>query len=172
MSEQNPRLECPFKGRYSTVPPRFLQGPITTALNLGPLASLAGSWKGTGFNSIWRPDNHFAEAGPTFIKRFLLMVPEIAPRTEFGFHPVASDISTILASSGRLSTAIIMRSLLMRVRWSTSLSMLASRAFASPAFSAPFVLDFGIWPSGWRDTCRTTGGPMWHAPRGSTTAQP
>ena len=39
------------------VPPRFQQGPITTGLNLGPLASLPGSWRGTGFNEIWRPDN-------------------------------------------------------------------------------------------------------------------
>jgi hypothetical protein len=38
-------------------PPRFGGGPITTALNLGPLASLPGSWSGTGFNTIWRPDN-------------------------------------------------------------------------------------------------------------------
>jgi hypothetical protein len=26
-------------------------------LNLGPLAFLAGSWRGPGFNAIWRPDN-------------------------------------------------------------------------------------------------------------------
>jgi hypothetical protein len=39
------------------VPPRHGQGPITTALNLGPLASLPGSWRGTGFNVMWRPDN-------------------------------------------------------------------------------------------------------------------
>jgi hypothetical protein len=38
-------------------PPRFQQGAVTTALQLGPLASLAGSWRGTGFNAIWRPDN-------------------------------------------------------------------------------------------------------------------
>jgi hypothetical protein len=42
----------------SPVPPRFQQGPITTALQLGPLASLAGSWAGNGFNAIWRPDNN------------------------------------------------------------------------------------------------------------------
>jgi hypothetical protein len=30
---------------------------VTTALNLGPLAFLAGSWRGHGFNAIWRPDN-------------------------------------------------------------------------------------------------------------------
>jgi hypothetical protein len=39
-------------------PPRFQQGPITTALQLGPLASLVGSWTGSGFNAIWRPDNN------------------------------------------------------------------------------------------------------------------
>lgn len=38
-------------------PPRFQQGPLTTALQLGPLAFLAGSWRGNGFNAIWRPDN-------------------------------------------------------------------------------------------------------------------
>ncbi len=39
------------------VPPRFQQGPLTTAMQLGPLAFLAGSWRGPGFNAIWRPDN-------------------------------------------------------------------------------------------------------------------
>jgi hypothetical protein len=42
--------------RYA-VPPRYGSGPITTALHLGPLASLAGTWQGTGFNVMWRPDN-------------------------------------------------------------------------------------------------------------------
>ncbi|HEV3047976.1 MAG TPA: heme-binding protein [Solirubrobacteraceae bacterium] len=52
------------------VPPRFGHGPITTALNLGPLASLPGSWRGTGFNVMWRPDN---SKNPAFdeIHRFL-----------------------------------------------------------------------------------------------------
>jgi hypothetical protein len=45
-------------GRPHVGPPRFQQGPITTALQLGPLASLVGSWTGTGFNAIWRPDNN------------------------------------------------------------------------------------------------------------------
>jgi hypothetical protein len=40
------------------MPPRFQQGPLTTALQLGPLAFLAGSWRGPGFNAIWRPDNN------------------------------------------------------------------------------------------------------------------
>jgi hypothetical protein len=51
-------------------PPRFGQGAITTALNLGALASLPGSWRGPGFNVMWRPDN---TKSPTFdeIHRFL-----------------------------------------------------------------------------------------------------
>ncbi|MGC2112626.1 MAG: heme-binding protein [Candidatus Korobacteraceae bacterium] len=40
------------------VPPRFQQGPIATALQLGALAPLVGSWQGPGFNAIWRPDNN------------------------------------------------------------------------------------------------------------------
>jgi hypothetical protein len=39
------------------VPPRFQQGPLTTALQLGPIAFLAGSWRGPGFNAIWCSDN-------------------------------------------------------------------------------------------------------------------
>ncbi|MGA2189979.1 MAG: hypothetical protein ABSH33_15715 [Steroidobacteraceae bacterium] len=57
MSEETSRPTCPFKLTGPYVPPRFQQGPITTALNLGPLAFLAGSWRGLGFNAIWRPDN-------------------------------------------------------------------------------------------------------------------
>jgi len=45
------------KPQRGPVPPRFQQGPLTTALQLGPLAFLAGSWRGPGFNAIWRPDN-------------------------------------------------------------------------------------------------------------------
>lgn len=53
-------------------PPRYGGGPITTALNLGPLASLPGSWKGTGFSVMWRPDNATAEGNPpAVVKRFL-----------------------------------------------------------------------------------------------------
>ncbi len=52
-------------------PPRFQQGAITTALQLGPLASLAGSWKGTGFNAIWRPDNPGSQPLGGQTKRFL-----------------------------------------------------------------------------------------------------
>jgi hypothetical protein len=57
MSEENSRPTCPFKLTGPYVPPRFQQGPVTTGLNLGPLAFLAGSWRGPGFNAIWRPDN-------------------------------------------------------------------------------------------------------------------
>ncbi len=52
------------------VPPRFQQGAIATALQLGPLASLAGTWTGNGFNTIWRPDNQNSEP-KSMIKRFL-----------------------------------------------------------------------------------------------------
>jgi hypothetical protein len=36
---------------------------------LGPLAALAGTWKGTGFNTIWRP--HFPKDDPPHQDRFL-----------------------------------------------------------------------------------------------------
>lgn len=58
-------------------PPRYQRGPITTALQLGPLASLPGSWRGDGFNAIWRPDNRFSPENvvtsthPAPIRRFL-----------------------------------------------------------------------------------------------------
>jgi hypothetical protein len=73
MSETS-RPTCPFKLAGPYVPPRFQQGPVTTALNLGPLAFLAGSWRGPGFNAIWRPDN--PESAPLTVppdqtKRFL-----------------------------------------------------------------------------------------------------
>ncbi len=48
---------CPRQHMGAFGPPRFGRGPLTTALQLGPLASFAGSWSGTGFNAIWRPDN-------------------------------------------------------------------------------------------------------------------
>lgn len=51
-------------------PVRSGADPVTTSLQLGPLASLAGSWRGTGFNQIWRPDNNQPpENSP--IRRFL-----------------------------------------------------------------------------------------------------
>jgi hypothetical protein len=67
-----------------SVTPRRGQGPITTALNLGPLASLPGSWRGTGFNVMWRPDN---TKSPTFggVHRFL----ELNLTTDsFDFHVI------------------------------------------------------------------------------------
>ena len=51
-------------------PPRFGGGPITTRLELGPLASLPGSWSGTGFNAIWRPDNEQSPENSK-VRRFL-----------------------------------------------------------------------------------------------------
>jgi hypothetical protein len=71
MSDETSRPGCPVKHTGVFVPPRFQQGPITTALNLGPLASLPGSWKGTGFNAIWRPDNPESEPLGSETKRFL-----------------------------------------------------------------------------------------------------
>ena len=59
---------------HNPVPPRFQQGPLTTALQLGPLAFLAGSWRGPGFNAIWRPDNPKSRPltnPPNQTKRFL-----------------------------------------------------------------------------------------------------
>jgi hypothetical protein len=58
MSRETSRPVCPFKNAGAYMPPRFQQGPLTTALQLGPLAFLAGSWRGPGFNAIWRPDNN------------------------------------------------------------------------------------------------------------------
>lgn len=74
MSEENPRPTCPFKLTGPYVPPRFQQGPAATALQLGPLAYLTGSWRGPGFNAIWRPDNPQSRPltnPPNPTKRFL-----------------------------------------------------------------------------------------------------
>ncbi len=57
MNEETSRRTCPFANTRAQMPPRFQQGPMTTALQLGPLAFLAGNWRGPGFNAIWRPDN-------------------------------------------------------------------------------------------------------------------
>jgi hypothetical protein len=38
-------------------PARFGADPVTTAAQLGPIAALSGTWQGSGFNAIWRPDN-------------------------------------------------------------------------------------------------------------------
>jgi hypothetical protein len=56
---------------YNLVPPRFQQGPLTTALQLGPLAFLNGSWRGPGFNAIWRPHNQKSEPVNVATRRFL-----------------------------------------------------------------------------------------------------
>jgi hypothetical protein len=57
--------------RGARVPPRFRQGPLTTAGYLGPLAFLSGSWRGQGFNAIWRPHNQKSEPVNVATKRFL-----------------------------------------------------------------------------------------------------
>jgi len=76
---------CPVKHTGTYVPPRFQQGPITTALQLGPLASLAGTWKGSGFNSIWRPDNPESQPLGGQTRRFL----ELNLTSEsFDFHVI------------------------------------------------------------------------------------
>jgi hypothetical protein len=73
-------------------PPRFQQGAITTALQLGPLASLAGSWRGSGFNTIWRPDNPASQpitSPPDQTKRFL----ELNRTTEtLDFHVIPGAV--------------------------------------------------------------------------------
>lgn len=52
--------------------PRYGLDPITLAVDLGPLANLAGTWKGTGFSQMWRPDNTDpASDNPSGIRRFL-----------------------------------------------------------------------------------------------------
>jgi hypothetical protein len=59
------------KDKFPTVPPRFQQGTLSTALQLGPLAPLVGSWKGRGFNVMWRPDNPKSQPIGGQTKRFL-----------------------------------------------------------------------------------------------------
>ena len=52
--------------------PRYGLDPITLNVNLGPLANLAGTWKGSGFSQMWRPDNTDpASLNPSGIRRFL-----------------------------------------------------------------------------------------------------
>lgn len=52
--------------------PRYGLDPITLAVDLGPLANLAGTWKGSGFSQMWRPDNTDpASNNPAGIRRFL-----------------------------------------------------------------------------------------------------
>jgi hypothetical protein len=59
------------QSRAYPVPPRYGAGPITTALHLGPLALLPGTWKGTGFSVMWRPDNPESQPLGGMTKRFL-----------------------------------------------------------------------------------------------------
>jgi hypothetical protein len=66
--ETDPRSSNP---QHVGVPPRFQQGPLTTALQLGALAFLNGSWKGKGFNAIWRPHNQNSDPVGNATKRFL-----------------------------------------------------------------------------------------------------
>jgi len=60
--------------------PRFGSSAMQTSLNLGPLASLPGSWRGKGFSVMWRPQNFAAEVndpplgpGVNPIKRYLML---------------------------------------------------------------------------------------------------
>jgi hypothetical protein len=97
MSSDTPRPTCPFKNPAAYTPPRFQQGPLTTALQLGPLAFLAGSWRGPGFNAIWRPDNDQAPENSA-IHRFLELnltndsfnfqiIPGVVPNRGFNNQP-------------------------------------------------------------------------------------
>lgn len=78
-------------------PVRIGTDPATTALQLGPLAPLAGSWQGTGFNQIWRPDNNQPPENSA-IKRFLELnltnesfqfdvIPGVVPNRGVGDQP-------------------------------------------------------------------------------------
>ena len=97
MSDETSRPTCPFKNTGAYMPPRFQQGPLTTALQLGPLAFLAGSWRGPGFNAIWRPDNNQPPENSA-IKRFLELnltndgfdfqiIPGVVPNRGFNTQP-------------------------------------------------------------------------------------
>jgi hypothetical protein len=67
-ADPNARPDAPD---YDPMPPRFQQGPLTTALQLGPLAFLNGSWRGPGFNAIWRPHNQKSMPVKDITRRFL-----------------------------------------------------------------------------------------------------
>ncbi|MEX3694193.1 hypothetical protein AB3X91_37940 [Paraburkholderia sp. BR14263] len=79
--------------RHHAGPPRFQQGPLTTALQLGALASLVGSWTGSGFNAIWRPDNtqppensaihRFLELNLTSESFHFQVIPGVVPNRGF-----------------------------------------------------------------------------------------
>ncbi len=78
-------------------PPRLGAGPVATALALGPLAPLVGTWAGRGFNAIWRPDNEQPPENSK-IKRFLELnltsetfefetIPGVVPNRGFATQP-------------------------------------------------------------------------------------
>jgi hypothetical protein len=79
------------------MPSRFQQGPLTTALQLGPLAFLTGSWRGPGFNAIWRPDNtqppessaihRFLELNLTNDSFNFQVIPGVVPNRGFNIQP-------------------------------------------------------------------------------------
>jgi len=97
MSAGTSRPGCPVRHPGVYTPPRFQQGPLTTALQLGPLAFLAGSWRGPGFNAIWRPDNNQPPENSA-IHRFLELnltndgfdfhiIPGVVPNRGFNNQP-------------------------------------------------------------------------------------
>ena len=52
--------------------PRYAADLVTTAVELGALGNLAGTWKGSGFSQMWRPDNTDpASNNPSGTRRFL-----------------------------------------------------------------------------------------------------
>ena len=69
--------------------PTYRQSPATSN-PLGPLANLAGIWKGTGFNTIWRP-NQVGQAGqPANQDRFLEL--NVTSET-LTFTPIPGEIT-------------------------------------------------------------------------------
>jgi hypothetical protein len=69
--------------------PRYGHDVVSMAVNLGPLANLAGTWKGTGFSQMWRPDNNDpASYNPTPQNRFL-QLNATRERTTFSVIPNA-----------------------------------------------------------------------------------
>jgi hypothetical protein len=71
--------------------PRFGASALQQALDFGPLASLRGSWKGTGFSVMWRPNNHFDQPPPPPepIKRYLQL--NLTSET-LDFHAIPGQI--------------------------------------------------------------------------------
>jgi hypothetical protein len=82
--------------RERTYAPRFGSSAMQTALNLGPLASLPGSWRGKGFSVMWRPQNFAAEVNdpplaPNVqkIKRYLMLNKT---SESFDFHVIPGQV--------------------------------------------------------------------------------